>query len=135
MRFKTLSEYDDEIKKIDEILDNFKEYIENHPKDVGVKTNRMSLMYIREELKKERYKMSICGEEIRRLESELEDCNVDMELYKKKSNNIIKFLNNLYESIDENYTETLENNDELAIVRAEAQLNLVTSIINEVERI
>lgn len=135
MRFKTLSEYDDEIKKIDEILDNFKEYIENHPKDVGVKTNRMSLMYIREELKKERYKMSICGEEIRRLESELEDCNADMELYKKKSNNIIKFLNNLYESIDENYTETLENNDELAIVRAEAQLNLVTSIISEVERI
>lgn len=135
MRFETLSEYDDEIKKIDEILDNFKEYIENHPKDVGVKTNRMSLMYIREELKKERYKMSICGEEIRRLESELEDCNAYMELYKKKSNNIIKFLNNLYESIDENYTETLENNDELAIVRAEAQLNLVTSIINEVERI
>lgn len=56
--------------------------------------------------------MSICGEEIRRLESELENINADMELYKKKSENIIKFLNGLYEGIDEYYTETLENNDE-----------------------
>lgn len=78
--------------------------------------------------------MSSCDEKIRRLESELEDCNADMELYKKKSDNIIKFLNKLYEAIDENYTEKLENNDELAIVCA-AQLHLITSIINEVERI
>lgn len=48
---------------------------------------------------------------------------------------IDKLLNDLYEAIDEHYTETLENNDELAVVRAEAQLNLITSIINEVERI
>ena len=49
--------------------------------------------------------------------------------------NIKKLLNDLYEGIDEYYTETLENNDELAIIRAEAQLNLITSIIDEIERI
>lgn len=48
---------------------------------------------------------------------------------------IDKLLNDLYEAIDEHYTETLENNDELAVVRAEAQLKLITSIINEVEGI
>lgn len=52
-----------------------------------------------------------------------------------KLHNINKLLNDLYEAIDEHYTETLENNDELAIIRAKAQLNLITSIINEVERI
>lgn len=41
----------------------------------------------------------------------------------------------MYEAIDENYTERLENDDELAIIRAEAQLNLITSIIDEIERI
>lgn len=50
-------------------------------------------------------------------------------------NNIKKLLNDLYEGIDEYYTETLERNDELAIIRAEAQLNLITSIIDEIERI
>lgn len=50
-------------------------------------------------------------------------------------NSIKKLLNDLYEGIDEHYTETLENNDELAVVRAEAQLKLITSIINEVEGI
>ena len=48
---------------------------------------------------------------------------------------IKKLLYDLYEGIDENYTETLENDDELAIIRAEAQLNLITSIIDEIERI
>lgn len=57
MRFKTLSEYDDEIKKIDEILHNFKEYIKECPEDSGTKTNYMGLKYIRNELKKERDKL------------------------------------------------------------------------------
>lgn len=57
MRFKTLSEYDDEIKKIDEILDKFKEHIEKCPEDIGSKTNYLSLKYIRDELKKERGKL------------------------------------------------------------------------------
>lgn len=48
---------------------------------------------------------------------------------------INQLLIELHEAIDENYTERLKNDDELAIVRAEAQLNLITSIINEFERI
>ena len=63
MRYNTLSEYDDEIKRIDEILDNFEEYIENYPEDAGFKPTRMSLMYLREELKKERTDMRELQEE------------------------------------------------------------------------
>lgn len=50
-------------------------------------------------------------------------------------NSIKKLLNDLYEGIDENYTETLENNDELAVVRAETELKLITKILEEVEKI
>ena len=53
----------------------------------------------------------------------------------EKSHEINNLLNDLYEAIDENYTERLENDDELAIIRAEAQLNLITSIIDEIEKI
>lgn len=53
----------------------------------------------------------------------------------EKSHAINNLLNDLYEAIDENYTERLENDDELGIIRAEAQLNLITSIIDEIERI
>lgn len=79
--------------------------------------------------------MSMCDEEIRRLESELEDCNADMELYKKKSDNIIKFLNDLYEALDEHYTEIYQNHNYLQVVRAETKLKLMTKIIDEVEKI
>ena len=40
---------------------------------------------------------------------------------------INKFLNDLYEAIDENYAEALENNDELAIVRAKTELDLTVA--------
>lgn len=53
----------------------------------------------------------------------------------EESHEINNLLNDLYEAIDENYTERLENDDELAIIRAEAQLNLITNIINEIEKI
>ena len=46
-----------------------------------------------------------------------------------------KLLTDLYEEINGNYIETLERNDELAIACADAQLNLITSIIDEIERI
>lgn len=49
--------------------------------------------------------------------------------------NIKKLLNDLYEGIDEYYTETLERNDELAIVRAKTELDLITKILDEVEKI
>lgn len=34
MRFKTVADYDNEIKRIDEILDNFKEYINNYTQEM-----------------------------------------------------------------------------------------------------
>ena len=60
---------------------------------------------------------------------------VENHILTEKSHEINNLLNDLYEAIDENYTETLENDDELAIIRAEAQPNLITSIIDEIERI
>lgn len=50
--FKTISEYNKEIKRIDKILYDFKEYIEECPEDSGTKWNYESLKYIRNELKK-----------------------------------------------------------------------------------
>ena len=59
MGFKKLSEYDEEIKKIDIILDNFKEYINNYPQEMGIKPTYISMKYLREELKKERDELKI----------------------------------------------------------------------------
>lgn len=50
-------------------------------------------------------------------------------------NSIKKLLNDLYEGIDEYYTETLGRNDELAIACADAQLQLIKEIIDKVEEI
>lgn len=55
--FKTISEYNKEIKRIDKILYDFKEYIEECPEDSGTKWNYESLKYIRNELKKEQDKL------------------------------------------------------------------------------
>ena len=49
--------------------------------------------------------------------------------------NIMKLLYDLYEGIDEYYTETLERNDELVIACADAQLQLIKEIIDKVEKI
>ena len=54
MRFKKLSEYDDEIKKIDKMIDSWEKYIKTHPEEIGEHTNCEGLKYIRNELKKER---------------------------------------------------------------------------------
>lgn len=48
---------------------------------------------------------------------------------------IKKLLYDLYEGIDEYYTETLENNDELAIACADAELQLIKEIIDKMEEI
>lgn len=56
---KTISEYNKEIKKIDKILYEFKEYIEECPEDIETKWNYESLKYIRDELKKERKELKI----------------------------------------------------------------------------
>ena len=59
MRFKTVADYDNEIKRIDKILDNFKEYINNYTQEMGVKPTYISMKYLREELKKERKELKI----------------------------------------------------------------------------
>lgn len=87
MRYNTLSEYDEEIKRIDEIR----------------QINRSIL--------------------------------VENQILITELHSIKKLLYDLYEGIDEHYTETLENNDELAIACADAQLQLIKKIIDEVERI
>lgn len=46
-----------------------------------------------------------------------------------------KLLTDLYEGIDEYYTETLGRDDELAIACADAQLQLIKKIIDRVEKI
>ena len=48
---------------------------------------------------------------------------------------IKKLLYDLYEGIDKHYTETLENNDELAIACADAELQLIKKIIDKMEEI
>ena len=53
----------------------------------------------------------------------------------EKLHEINNLLNDLYEAIDENYTERLENDDELAIIRAEAQLQLIKKIIDKRDEI
>lgn len=53
----------------------------------------------------------------------------------EKSHAVNNLLNDLYEAIDENYTERLENDDELAIDCADAQLKLIKEIIDRVEKI
>ena len=52
-----------------------------------------------------------------------------------KVREINELLNDLYEGIDENYTEELKKDDELGIVRAETRLELITKILEEVEKI
>ena len=59
MRFKTVADYDNEIKRIDEILDNFEEYINYYTLEMGVKPTYISMKYLREELKKERKELKI----------------------------------------------------------------------------
>lgn len=54
MRFKTIYEYDNHINSIDEKLDEFHDYVNNHPEKIGVQRNYELLKYIRDELKKER---------------------------------------------------------------------------------
>lgn len=54
MRFKTLSDYDDEIKKCDRLIGRYKKYLKEHPADVVSHTNYKILKYVRSELKKQR---------------------------------------------------------------------------------
>lgn len=70
---------------------------------------------------------------------ELEKINnellIENQILTVKLGGINKLLNDLYEAIDEYYTETLESNDELAIACADTQLQLIKEIIEKVEKI
>lgn len=57
MIFETVAQYDDEIKRYDRMIDNYKKYYREHPEDIGGHTNHEVLKYIRDELKKERDKL------------------------------------------------------------------------------
>lgn len=57
MRFRTIARYDDEIKKIDKVIDNWKKYFEERPEEIAGHTNYVVLEYIRDELKKEKDKL------------------------------------------------------------------------------
>lgn len=50
-------------------------------------------------------------------------------------NNIKKLLNDLYEEINGNYIETLGRDDELSMNCAKSELDLITKILKEVEKI
>lgn len=57
MKFETLSDYDDEIKKIDRLIDDWEKYFKGHPEEIVGHTNQEILKYIRGELKKEKDKL------------------------------------------------------------------------------
>lgn len=54
MRFNTIHQYNDEIKKIDEILHSFKGYIEKHPDKTWNYIHYVFLHSMQESLKEER---------------------------------------------------------------------------------
>jgi predicted transcriptional regulator len=69
-----------------------------------------------------------CVTQLNRLSQENKELSTKETILKNK-------LNDLYESIDENYTETLEGHDELDIVYADAQLQLIKEIMDRVEEL
>lgn len=60
---------------------------------------------------------------------------VENQILIEKLHAINKLLNDLYEEIDKNYTESLERNDKLSMNRAKSELELATKILDEVEKI
>lgn len=53
----------------------------------------------------------------------------------KRLHEINQLLIELYEEIDKNYTESLERNDKLSMNCAKSELDLITKILKEVEKI
>lgn len=54
MRFKTIPQYDDEIRMYDTMLDIFKKCVEEYSEEIGGELDYEFLRYIQGELKKER---------------------------------------------------------------------------------
>lgn len=68
--------------------------------------------------------MSLCGEEIRRLESELEDCEVDIEMYRNKLEDINKLLNHIQYVL----TVELESASDMGKLIVSSKIELIKTI-------
>lgn len=73
--------------------------------------------------------MSLCDEEIRRLESELEDCKVDIEIYRSKLEDINKLLNHIQYVL----TVELESSSDVGKLIVSSKLELIKTIKKNIE--
>lgn len=77
--------------------------------------------------------MSICGEEIRRLDSELEDCRVDIEMYRNKLEDITKLLNHIqYVLTTELESESVSDEGKLIV---SSKLELIKTIKKNIKEL
>ena len=118
-RLKENSYYDEE--KYDEDFTNEMKYIkQEQPDELNIRYKQVCQQLL---------------EEQRRIEGLKEDYYKISADLMCKLRAIDRILNNSYENIDKEYTTIKNSGDELAIACADAQLNLITSIIDEIERI
>jgi hypothetical protein len=75
--------------------------------------------------------MSLCGEEIRRLESELEDCKVDIERYRNKLEDINKLLNHIQYVL----TVELESASDVGELILSSKIELIKTIKKNIEEL
>lgn len=75
--------------------------------------------------------MSLCGEEIRRLESELEDCKVDIEIYRNKLEDINKLLNHIQYVL----TVELESASDVGELILSSKIELIKTIKKNMEEL
>lgn len=75
--------------------------------------------------------MSLCDEEIRRLESELEDCKVDIEIYRNKLENINKLLNHIQYVL----TVELESASDVGELIISSKIELIKTIKKNIEEL
>lgn len=75
--------------------------------------------------------MSLCDEEIRRLESELEDCKVDIEIYRNKLENINKLLNHIQYVL----TVELESASDVGELILSSKIELIKTIKKNIEEL
>lgn len=75
--------------------------------------------------------MSLCDEEIRRLESELEDCKVDIEIYRNKLEDINKLLNHIQYVL----TVELESASDVGELIISSKIELIKTIKKNIEEL
>ncbi|WP_427832005.1 hypothetical protein [Methanobrevibacter intestini] len=75
--------------------------------------------------------MSLCDEEIRRLESELEDCEVDIEMYRNKLEDINKLLNHIQYVL----TVELESASDVGKLILSSKIELIKTIKKEIKEL